>query len=172
MDEKKKKYLMFYDVNDVQGNSVVGTHPMELSYSDNPIKTLLDKNVPIHKVYCLDNDSHLPDMDMLADDFNHEELFVADWWCYTFESTDDEVMKWLDGCEDEEDEEYLSAEDEALWDERLSKLSKCQVIGQDHDLYDWLNGLEDIDFITINDTLAERHYHLSYNNIDECYVVS
>ena len=110
MDEKKKKYLMFYDVNDVQGNSVVGTHPMELSYSDNPIKVLLDKNVPIHKVYCLSNDSKLPDMDMFADDFNHEELFVADWWCYTFESTEDEVLSWW-WCEgDKEDIDSLNKE--------------------------------------------------------------
>lgn len=170
MDTKKetKRYLVFYDVEDRNGKHPCDIHPLELSYKDNPIKTLIDKNVPIHKVYCLSNDSKLPDMDMFADDFNHEELFVADWWCYTFESTDDEVMKWL--CD------YtiavLSAEDEALWDERLNKLSKCQVIGQDHELYDWLNELDDMDIITINDTLAERHYQLSYNNIDECYVVS
>jgi len=93
-------------------------------------------------------------------------------WSITIESTDEDIMYWFDGSEDEEDDEYPSAEDEALWDENVNKLSKCQVIGQDHELYDWLNDLDDDDIQTLVEILAERNYTLKYNNLDECYVVS
>ena len=165
--EKKNKYLVFYDVNARDGSDVFGTAPLELSYEDNPLNVLAEKHVPIHKVYCMAGKSQMPDMDMFVDDFNHEEI-SDQWWSIIIESTDKEIWR-VNGGDDEED---LSAEAEALWDERVNKLSKCQVIGQDHELYDWLNELDDMDIRTINDTLAERHYQLSYNNIDECYIVS
>lgn len=173
MNEKKntKRYLVFYDVNDKDDNHVCGTHPVEMPCNEEALKVLVEKNVPINKVYCLsDNYSHFPDMEMFADDYNHEEIISADWWCITIESTDEKIMElWR---EDEEDDEYPSAEEEALWDENVNKLSKCQVIGQDHELYDWLNELEDADIREINEILAERRYTLTYNNIDDCYVVS
>jgi hypothetical protein len=167
----KNKYLVFYDVNANDGSDVFGIVPLELSYEDNPIKTLIEKNVPIHKVYCLSGNSHFSDIEDFADDFNHEEI-SDQWWCITIESTDEDIMYWFDGSEDEEDDEYPSAEDEALWDENVNKLSKCQVIGQDHELYDWLNDLDDDDIQTLVEILAERNYTLKYNNLDECYVVS
>jgi len=112
MDEKKntKKYLVFYDVNARDDSDVFGIAPLELSYESNPIKTLIDKNVPIHKVYCLNDGSRLADMIDFADDFNHEEI-SDQWWSIIIESTDDEIMEWW-WCEDGEDEEEDEDEDE------------------------------------------------------------
>lgn len=56
--------------------------------------------------------------------------------------------------------------------ELLEKLCKCQIIDIHNELYQILNDIDEEDMIDLKESLDGGGYNLTYNNLDDCFVIS